>query len=89
MSTSPSPANENSIANSMDNFMRLNGYVCGRNFANATLVARGIRSDFPSESEANLARKILEIANERPHEFKRRGVDEVSASRTSDPDCGT
>ncbi len=80
-------ATDSEIAQEMDTYLRAKGYTCGRTYSDVGGVVEGIYAKLSNEQRATLRPKILRIAKERSWEFKVQG-ESVSASRTSDRDCG-
>jgi hypothetical protein len=80
-------ATDYEIAQGMNGYLRSKGYTCGRLYANVPDVARSISAGLPGETPQTLEPKIRRIAKTPAFGFKTRG-DSVSASDSSDPDCG-
>ncbi len=82
-------ATEAEIAKSMGEYLRANGYTCGRKYSNIGDLARTLASGaMPGESETTLAPKIRAIVATPSYRFKTSGHDDVSASDAADPKCG-
>ncbi|MFO0425427.1 MAG: hypothetical protein ACK526_02595 [Planctomyces sp.] len=75
------------IAQAMDTYLRAKGYTCGRTYSDAGGIVEGIYAQLSNEQKTTLRAKVLRVASERSWEFKVSG-ESISASRTSDKDCG-
>lgn len=81
-------ATEKEIAKEMNDYLRVRGYTCGRNYADMGGVVNGIVGRLSGETGQTLLPKIRSIAADPAYRFKRKD-DSVSASDDTDPSCGT
>jgi hypothetical protein len=78
-------ASDPQIVTRLNDYLRANGYICGRKFAAIDGVARSIAGQLPNETPQTLEPKIRTLVNDPSYRFKTTGHNDVSAS---DPQCG-
>jgi hypothetical protein len=81
-------ASDSEIVKGLDDYLKANGYTCGRSYADIGGVARTIAGQLPNESSASVEPKIRRLAAIPTYGFKVKGTG-ISAPDRSDPDCGT
>jgi predicted nucleic acid-binding Zn ribbon protein len=78
-------ATDPEIVNGLNDYLRANGFICGRKFASINGVANAIAGRLPNETPQSLEPKIRRVVSDPAYRFKSTGQNDVSAS---EPACG-
>jgi hypothetical protein len=80
-------ATEAEVVKGMNEYMRANGYTCGRNYVDVGDLVKAMVPRTPGETQATLEPKIRKAIATPVYGFKTRGQNDVSAS--DPPKCGS
>jgi len=73
-------ATEPEVVKGMNEYLRANGYTCGRNYVDVGDLAKALVPRTPGETQATLEPKIRKAMSTPAYKFKTTGHNDVSAS---------